>query len=103
MPDDVTSGRRPLKSRQTQWAAWMASRLARSSVTPNAISLFSIACAALAAASLVGTRYTASALGDSALYLLAIVGIQTRLLCNLLDGMVAIEGGKQTPAGELFN
>jgi phosphatidylglycerophosphate synthase len=29
--------------------------------------------------------------------------VQLRLLCNLLDGMVAIEGGKSTPTGALFN
>ncbi len=29
--------------------------------------------------------------------------IQLRLLCNLLDGMVAIEGGKQSPLGILYN
>ena len=29
--------------------------------------------------------------------------IQLRLLCNLFDGMVAVEGGKSTPSGELFN
>jgi len=30
-------------------------------------------------------------------------GVQLRLLCNLLDGMVAIEGGKQSPLGGLYN
>ena len=34
---------------------------------------------------------------------LAAVFIQCRLLCNLFDGMVAVEGGKGTPSGELFN
>lgn len=29
--------------------------------------------------------------------------MQLRLLCNLFDGMVAIEGGFKTKAGELFN
>ncbi|MBA2690220.1 MAG: CDP-alcohol phosphatidyltransferase family protein, partial [Burkholderiales bacterium] len=29
--------------------------------------------------------------------------IQGRLACNLLDGMVAIEGGKQSPLGQLYN
>lgn len=29
--------------------------------------------------------------------------IQLRLLCNLLDGMVAIEGGKQSATGALYN
>jgi len=35
--------------------------------------------------------------------LLAVAGIQGRLLCNMLDGMVAIEGGRQTKSGEIFN
>lgn len=35
--------------------------------------------------------------------ILAALSIQARLLCNLFDGMVAVEGGKKTPAGELFN
>jgi phosphatidylglycerophosphate synthase len=39
----------------------------------------------------------------SLLLLLAAAGIQLRLLCNLLDGMVAIEGGRKTRAGEVFN
>src|SRR5439155_1544730 len=30
-------------------------------------------------------------------------GIQLRLLCNLLDGMVAIEGGLQSKSGDVFN
>jgi phosphatidylglycerophosphate synthase len=29
--------------------------------------------------------------------------VQLRLLCNLLDGMVAIEGGRQSPTGGLYN
>lgn len=33
----------------------------------------------------------------------AAVLIQLRLVCNLMDGMVAIEGGKKTPTGDLFN
>jgi phosphatidylglycerophosphate synthase len=33
----------------------------------------------------------------------AAVAIQLRLLCNLLDGLVAVEGGLASPDGELFN
>ena len=29
--------------------------------------------------------------------------IQLRLVCNLLDGMVAVEGGMKTKSGELYN
>lgn len=36
-------------------------------------------------------------------FLLTALFIQLRLLCNLFDGMVAVEGEKSTPSGELFN
>lgn len=31
------------------------------------------------------------------------LAIQARLICNLLDGMVAVEGGKKSPLGQIFN
>ena len=37
------------------------------------------------------------------LWILGIVGIQGRLIANLLDGMVAVEGGKASPVGDLYN
>jgi phosphatidylglycerophosphate synthase len=33
----------------------------------------------------------------------AAAGIQLRLLANMLDGMVAVEGGRKTTTGDLFN
>jgi len=91
----MSADRRPLASRDTAWARRIASALARSSVTPNQISTVSIAFAALGAWALVDTRP------------LALVGaaicVQLRLLCNLIDGMVAIEGGKQSATGALYN
>lgn len=33
----------------------------------------------------------------------AAAAIQLRLLCNLLDGLLAVEGGLQSPTGELYN
>jgi phosphatidylglycerophosphate synthase len=90
-----TDDRRPLASRDTAWARRLASALARSSITPNQISVLSIVFAALGAWALVDARP------------LALVGaaicVQLRLLCNLVDGMVAIEGGKQSPVGSLYN
>lgn len=38
-----------------------------------------------------------------ALWAVATVMIQLRLIANLLDGLVAVEGGKKTPTGELYN
>ena len=100
---ELAASRRPLNSRKWGWTNRTAAWLARAGVAPNHISLFSIACAAVAAAALVGTRYAASSWLDALLYLLAIAGIQGRLLCNLFDGMVAVEGGRRSAVGELFN
>ena len=87
--------RRPLASRDTRWARRIASILARSSVTPNQISSISIVFAALGAIALVDARPLA--------LVGAAIGVQLRLLCNLIDGMVAIEGGKQSATGALYN
>jgi phosphatidylglycerophosphate synthase len=40
---------------------------------------------------------------SAALFLAAAACIQLRLLCNMLDGLVAIEGGRRTVYGEIFN
>ncbi len=37
------------------------------------------------------------------LWLAGAVGIQLRLLANMLDGMVAVASGKASPMGELYN
>ena len=91
--DDAS--RRPIAARRAGWARWTAARLARSSVTPNQISVASVVFAAAGAAAMLGGTWLA--------WLLAALCVQARLVCNLLDGMVAIEGGKSTPAGALYN
>ena len=35
--------------------------------------------------------------------LLGAAGVQLRLLCNMMDGLVAVEGGLKSKAGDLFN
>ena len=94
--------RRPLKSRERGWAIALAGRLAQAGVSPNAISLASIGFAALAGLALLATAATGAAL-QPVLWLAAAAGIQLRLLCNLLDGMVAVEGGRGSKSGEVFN
>jgi phosphatidylglycerophosphate synthase len=71
-------------------------------VTPNAISVASVGFSLMAGAAMLATRWTRPA-GDALLFVIAILGIQSRLLCNLFDGMVAVEGGKAGRAGEVFN
>jgi phosphatidylglycerophosphate synthase len=95
--------RRPLKSRDTKWAAAIAGRLARAGVRPNTISVAGTVFAAMAGVGLWLAGETARDWRWSVLLVLAICGMQLRLLCNLFDGMVAIEGGFKTKAGEIFN
>lgn len=98
----TTGDRRPLASRDTAWAAALTKRFAATSVTPNQISLASIAFAALA-----GAAFWASGTADGAwrviLLVAAALGCQLRLLCNLLDGMVAVEAGKGSADGAFWN
>jgi phosphatidylglycerophosphate synthase len=96
------TARRPLKVRQTAWANRLARLLAQWHVSPNAISGASIFLAAGACAVLFFSSMFTS-LERTILLVVAIAGIQGRLLCNLLDGMVAIEGGRKTKSGEIFN
>lgn len=100
MPD--LDGRRPLKVREAGFAQSIARWLSGKNITPNQISIISVFFAALAAICL----FALPNLGGSWKWILPIatgVFIQFRLLCNLFDGMVAVEGGKSTASGELFN
>jgi phosphatidylglycerophosphate synthase len=99
---DATHSRRPLKSRDRAWATALSGRLVRAGVSPNAISVASIGFAVLAAFSLWGTSEVGGLL-QALLWLVAVIGVQLRLLCNLLDGMVAVEGGRGSKSGEVFN
>jgi phosphatidylglycerophosphate synthase len=94
--------RRQLATRDKKWAQTLASALCRAGVSPNAISLLSLVFSAIAGVALWRSG-TADATVRALLLLVAAAGIQLRLLCNMLDGMVAIEGGRRTPYGELFN
>jgi phosphatidylglycerophosphate synthase len=100
-PETIT--RRPLKSRDTKWANAIAGRLARLGIRPNVISIAGTFCAAGAGLCFWFAGRTGQNDLWSLLLLLALCGMQLRLLCNLFDGMVAIEGGFKTKAGEIFN
>ncbi|MDO6707562.1 CDP-alcohol phosphatidyltransferase family protein [Photobacterium sp. 1_MG-2023] len=91
--------RRPLAVRDVALTKQVAVWLSQKQITPNQISLMSIVFAAFGFAAM----FWYQSRPISGLLLIAAVCIQLRLLCNLFDGMVAVEGGKKTPAGELFN
>ncbi|MDB6022133.1 MAG: CDP-alcohol phosphatidyltransferase [Pedosphaera sp.] len=103
MNDEGAITRRPLKSRDTKWAGAVAGGLVRAGVRPNFISVAGTVFAALAGICLWFAGTTARDWHWSVLLIIAVCGMQFRLLCNLFDGMVAIEGGFKTKAGELFN
>ena len=88
--------RRPIQARSAKWAQGMAQWLAHNHVSPNQISLASVFFAALGAMALLLMR-------SSAGMIVCAIAIQARLICNLLDGMVAIEGGKKSSVGQLYN
>jgi phosphatidylglycerophosphate synthase len=95
--------RRPIAARDTAWAAATARWLARRGVRPNIISVFSVVFAVAGGACLASLSLVETPLGRIACLLGAIAGIQLRLLCNLFDGMVAIEEGRKTPSGAIYN
>jgi phosphatidylglycerophosphate synthase len=94
--------RRPLKTRQRAWAQGLARVLTRTGVAPNTISIASLAFAT-AAGICLGLTARAEGIARTTLFLAAAACIQLRLLCNMLDGLVAIEGGRKTVYGEIFN
>lgn len=97
-----SSDRRPIGARDTTWARRLAAGLAASRVSPDLISAGSVAFALLGGACLALSG-TSAGTGRVLLLLLAIFAIQARLLCNMLDGMVAVEHGKGSPAGPIWN
>ena len=103
VPEEHVASRRVLKSRDTRWAHALAGWLARSGVTPNAISVLSVMFAAGAMACFLVAGDQTSTGGILSAWVGAVACIQLRLVCNLMDGMVAVEGGKGSPVGAIYN
>jgi phosphatidylglycerophosphate synthase len=94
--------RRELASRQRPWAKSLASALAAAGLAPNAVSIASTGFAGIAAFALWSSGQPGT-LARTGFLLIAAASIQLRLLCNLLDGMLAVEEGLQTRTGALYN
>ncbi|HEY1052107.1 MAG TPA: CDP-alcohol phosphatidyltransferase family protein [Prosthecobacter sp.] len=99
MPDESAS-RRPLKSRTTAWAGFFSRGMLRMGLTPNTVSLLGIGCAAAGGGAALMAPHSGHAW---AWWLLAATGIQLRLFCNMMDGLLAVEGGLKSATGDLFN
>ena len=99
---DDLSNRRPLASRQSGWAARVTRWLAGTSVTPNQISIAGMV-AALGAGAAFWAAGGGTGWGRALLLVLAACLCQLRLLCNLFDGMIAVEAGRGGPDGGFWN
>lgn len=95
------ANRRPLTSRNSAWAARLASWAVARGITPNQISQASMGFAALGF--LLYAISTQGGVIQFLALLLAAATLQARLVCNLIDGMVAIEGGKGAKDGPFWN
>jgi phosphatidylglycerophosphate synthase len=105
MVSDVTeplTTRRPIAARQSAWAARLATRAVQRGIAPNRISQASVGFAALGF-----VCYALSPFGPGLVkplwLFLAVAAIGARLVCNLIDGMVAVEGGQGTKDGAFWN
>jgi phosphatidylglycerophosphate synthase len=101
-PAPADAPRRILATRNASWARDLARLLGRAGVRPNAVSVASVvfaltACGAFCVAPVVRPGVRIAAL------LLAAAAIQLRLLCNLLDGMLAVEEGFKSSTGDVYN
>ncbi|MGZ8226765.1 MAG: CDP-alcohol phosphatidyltransferase family protein [Methylococcaceae bacterium] len=101
-PDINNQDRRDVPAREFNWSKAMARRLAQTDISANTISVFGVIAALLAALAFVATRETTE-LTRHILWIAAGLFIGLRLLCNMLDGMVAVEWGKRSPVGALYN
>lgn len=95
--------RRPIKAREKRVFHALAAALARRGVTPNAISVMSIVFSALGCAATVAAAMHGLDVLGRALLLVAAGCVQLRLIANLIDGLVAVEGGMRSAVGELYN
>ncbi|MBA3910602.1 MAG: CDP-diacylglycerol--glycerol-3-phosphate 3-phosphatidyltransferase [Rhodobacter sp.] len=102
MTSSAPQNRRPLASRQSAWAGKLATRAVQRGFTPNQISQASIGFAGLGF-----VFYALSPFGPGLIQWLMLIfaaaTIQARLICNLIDGMVAVEGGQGSKDGPFWN
>jgi phosphatidylglycerophosphate synthase len=95
--------RRPVASRQSGFFQKLAKRLVSVGLRPNQVSVASAVFAICAGLSIFAASRATSPATAMLCLILGLVGIQLRLICNLIDGLMAIEGGLKTPTGEIFN
>ena len=101
-PEPAAGPRRVLATRGAAWAKALARWLGRMGVRPNAVSIAGVVFALGAGVAFYLVLERAGG-GRAALLLVAAASIQLRLLCNMLDGMLAVEEGFKSKTGEIYN
>ena len=91
--------RRPIATRRRKWAQDSARWLATHNVSPNAISIAGMF-ACIASGILLALTSSAYCRLE---WLAVAVLVQLRLTANMLDGMVALDSGRASRVGELYN
>lgn len=99
MKSVVSLDRRPVSGRENSLVLACARLLLRIGLRPNHVSLISVLFSLVAALSAVALSKSLE-LASLGIVVVCVVG---RLLCNLIDGIMAIEGGYKTSIGALFN
>jgi phosphatidylglycerophosphate synthase len=95
--------RRPISQRSRGWAKWLTATLVKANVAPNVISFTSVVWASLAGLCFYGIAIATNA-GDRVMLCIgAALFCQLRLLANMMDGMVAVEAGKASKDGMIWN
>jgi phosphatidylglycerophosphate synthase len=94
------SSRRPIKSRESTWAKKLTTSLINYKLTADTISWASMLFATFG---FLGFCLAGKSIPWWAGMLFGIIGIQGRLICNLLDGMVAQESGQKSHLGKILN
>jgi phosphatidylglycerophosphate synthase len=94
--------RRPIRSRDAGWAKAAAAALAKAGVSPDVVSAATMVFGVMGAAAFVASG-SAAGWARAGLLVTAAATIQLRLVCNLLDGLVAVEHGRGGPYGPIWN
>jgi phosphatidylglycerophosphate synthase len=94
--------RRPIRARENERVRATAAWLVRAGGRPNQVSVLSVVFSGLSAGCLFLTANSES-YRAIALFIVAAAFIPLRGLCNLCDGLMAVEGGLKSKSGAIFN
>ncbi len=95
-----TTFRRPVPARKLGASKRLTLWLVSTGITPNTISVLGMVAGILAGVAFAVTTIQGF---ERIAFLIAAVLMPLRLIANMMDGMVAVETGTESPVGELFN